>query len=128
MEYIYSLVSKPEILIVLDEVDGRKQYTFKGKKGEPIKLPTFMDRENITGKVIIDTSKSKKFEHTGIKIEIIGSIEHHTDKKSSTKFIALTRDLEAPGVLTNDKTQIPFKFTNVEKQYETYMGNNMEVR
>jgi len=128
MEFFNSLVTKPEIEILLDDVEGRKRHTFKDKKGELVKLPTFFDRENVSGKILINLNKTKKLEHNGIKVELIGAIEHHQDKKNSSKFIALTRDLEPPGVLTNEITQLSFKFTNVEKQYETYMGNNMQVR
>ena len=39
-----------------------------------IKLPTFYDKENVTGKVIITLNNTKKLDHQGVKIEIIGSI------------------------------------------------------
>lgn len=128
MEFFNSLVTKPDIEILIDDFEGRKRSSFKDRKGEMIKLPTFYDREDVTGKILINLNKAKKLEHNGIKIELIGSIEHHQDKKNTSKFIALTKDLEPPGVLTNEITQLSFKFTNVEKQYETYMGNNMQVR
>jgi vacuolar protein sorting-associated protein 26 len=92
------------------------------------KLPTFFDRENVSGKVIINLNKSKKFDHTGIKIELMGMIEHMHDKKNMSRFISLTRDLEPPGILTTEISNMNFNFTNVEKQYETYRGNNMSVR
>lgn len=128
MEFFSSLVTKPEIEILLDEIEGRKRHTYKDKKGENCKMVTYYDRENVSGKIVINLNKAKKLEHTGIRVELIGAIEHHQDKKNISKFISLTRDLEPPGILTNEVTQIPFKFTNVEKQYETYMGNNNQVR
>jgi len=38
------------------------------------------------------------------------------------------RDLEPPGSLSQEITNLTFNFTNVEKQYETYRGNNMIVK
>lgn len=128
MDIFNSLITKPDIEIIIDEIPDRKRHSFKSKKGETVKLPTFYDRENISGKIVINLNKAKKFEHTGIRVEVIGAIEHLQDKKNSSKFIALTRDLEPPGVLNNDVTQLNFKFTNVEKGYESYQGNNVQVR
>ena len=107
---------------------GRKKTTIKEKNGEPIKLPTFYDRENVTGKVIINLNKTKKLEHHGIKIELLGLIEHCQDKKNVSRFITLAKDLEPPGTLSTEITNFNFSFTNVEKQYESYRGNNMLVR
>jgi vacuolar protein sorting-associated protein 26 len=97
-------------------------------KNEFIKLPTYHDRENVIGKVIINLNKIKNLEHKGIKIELMGVIENLQDKKSISRFIALTRDLEPPGTMTNEITNLTFAFNNVEKQYETYRGNNVQVR
>lgn len=91
-------------------------------------MPTFYDRENITGKVIINLNKTKKLEHQGIKIELLGLIENYQDKKNSSRFITLAKDLEPPGVLNNEITNFNFNFNNVDKQFETYRGNNMLVK
>lgn len=122
------MISKPTIDIIIDEIPGRKKLEIKEKSGEGVKLATFRDRENITGKVIINLNKIKKFEHKGIKIELIGMIENLHDKKNVSKFINLTKDLEPPAFITTEITNINFSFTNVEKQYETFRGNNMQVR
>jgi vacuolar protein sorting-associated protein 26 len=66
-------------------------------------------------------------EHTGIKIELTGQIEQNTDKKNPSRFISMTRDLEPPGIINNEITNINFEFKNVEKQFETYRGNNISV-
>ncbi len=122
------MIAKPSIDIIIDEVAGRKKATIKEKGGEEVKLPTFYDRENITGKVIINLNKTKKLEHQGIKIELLGLIEHYQDKKNASRFITLAKDLEPPGTLSNEIINFNFSFTNVEKQYETYRGNNMLVK
>jgi vacuolar protein sorting-associated protein 26 len=97
-------------------------------KNEFIKLPTYHDRENVTGKVIINLNKVKSLEHKGIKIELVGIIENLQDKKSVSRFIALTKDLEPPGIISTEITNLTFSFNNVEKEYETYRGNNVQVR
>ena len=107
---------------------NRKRISIKEKNGDMTKLPTFNDRENVTGKVIINLNKTKKMEHTGIKIELVGLIENLQDKKNVSRFISLAKDLEPPGSLSTEITNLPFSFSSVEKQFETYRGNNMQVR
>jgi len=128
MDYLNSLMIKPEIEVIIDEIDGRKKHSFKNKSGEETRLATFFDREDVCGKLIINMKSVKKFEHLGIKIELIGAIEQNQDKKNCTKFITLTRDLEPPSSICNEVTTLPFRFTNVEKQYESYFGVAMRVR
>ena len=57
MDFFNSLVSKPEMEIIIDEIQGRKKSTFKRKNDEKIKMPTFHDRETISGKVIVNLNK-----------------------------------------------------------------------
>ncbi len=121
-------MAKPSIDIIIDEVPGRKKTKIRVKNGDNIRLPTFYDRENISGKIIINLNKTKKLEHQGIKIELFGLIEHYQDKKNISRFITLAKDLEPAGSLSQEITNFNFSFSNVEKQYETYRGNNMMVR
>jgi vacuolar protein sorting-associated protein 26 len=121
-------MSKPTVDIIINEIPGRKRFTIKEKSGESLSLPAFSDREDVSGKVIINLNKIKKLEHTGIKIELIGLIEQINDKKNASRFITITRDLEPSGILTNEVTNLSFEFKNVEKQYETFRGNNIIVK
>jgi len=121
-------MNKPTVDIIINEVPGRKRYNVREKSGESLKLPTFYDREDISGKVIINLNKIKKLEHTGIKIDLTGQIEQLNDKKNVSRFITITRDLEPAGIITNEVTNINFEFKNVEKQFETYRGNNILVK
>lgn len=43
-------------------------------------------------------------------------------------FISLTKELSPPGTLFQPMTEIPFLFKHVEKEYESYMGRNVNVR
>ncbi len=121
-------MNKPTVDIIINEVPGRKRFTVREKTGEAVKLPTFHDREDICGKVIINLNKLKKLEHTGVKIELTGLIEQTSDKKNASRFITITRDLLPAEIITNEVTNISFEFKNVEKQYETYRGNNICVK
>ena len=58
----------------------------------------------------------------------MGLIENVEDKKNSSRFIALAKDLEPPGVLSQEVTTLNFNFNNVEMQYETYRGAKVVVR
>jgi vacuolar protein sorting-associated protein 26 len=58
----------------------------------------------------------------------MGLIEHNEDKKNVSRFIALAKDLEPPGILSQEVTTLNFNFNNVEMQYETYRGSKMTVR
>ena len=78
--------------------------------------------ETVSGKVIINLGRSKKFEHKGIKLELCGVIQGLKDAKDTLKFISLTQDLETIGMLTTEVNTYPFKFMNVQKQFETYRG------
>lgn len=81
-----------------------------------------MDKEDVSGKVIINLGKNKTFEHKGIKIELLGIIEGTKDKKDILRFISLTTELEPIGILSTEVSTYPFKFQNVQKQYDTYRG------
>lgn len=128
MEFFSSLVSKPDLDIVIDEIEGRNKFTFASRRGEEMKLPTFYDREHVSGRIIINLKSAKKFEHNGIRVELVGCIENLVDKKNISKFITLIRDLEPAGIITSEITTLPFKFTNVEKQYESYVGTSVQIR
>jgi vacuolar protein sorting-associated protein 26 len=58
----------------------------------------------------------------------LGVIENLTDKKNVSKFITLTKDLEPPGQLSGEITNLNFSFNSVEKQFETYRGTSVQVR
>lgn len=136
MNFINSLVTKPEIEIEIDEIQPRKKYIYKQKlknkltsKTELIEtsVPVFYDRESIIGKVNINIKSLQKYEHEGIKIDLIGQIEDKKAKKT-IKFITISKELEPSSILSNENSSFSFKFQNVQKQYETYIGSNMNVR
>ncbi|CAO3644746.1 unnamed protein product [Cunninghamella echinulata] len=69
----------------------------------------------------------KQFEHNGIKVEFVGSIELFYDRGKTHEFLTLSQELAAPGEL-RQSASFDFEFKNVEKQYECYNGINVKLR
>jgi len=100
----------------------------KNDAGELEPTYLFTGRDTIAGQVLVKLGKKgQKLEHIGIKIELIGQIELLYDRGNPYEFTSLVRELEAPGDLNDDKSY-PFEFKNVDKQFETYSGNNVRLR
>ena len=64
-----------DIEIRLDGEDARDMVEFKtGGKERKEKAPLYKDGESVKGTVIVRPKDGKKLEHTGIKVNLIGSI------------------------------------------------------
>lgn len=107
--------------------DNLKRAEQRNENGEIEQLYLFTNEDTIAGKVHVKFNKAKKIEHIGMKIELIGQIELLYDRGNPYEFTSLVRELDPPGVLTQDQSY-DFEFTDVEKQYETYSGNNVRLR
>jgi vacuolar protein sorting-associated protein 26 len=103
------------------------QVAQKNENGEEEKLFLFTGSDTIQGNVHVKLNKSKKVEHIGMKIELIGHIELLYDRGNPYEFTSLVRELEPPGELTEDKSYA-FEFANVEKHHESYSGSNVKLR
>jgi len=107
-------------------IKGRPLKTLKHRDGGVSELVIFQGDEPIRGEVTV-IPKSKKLEHIGIKIELVGQTEMFDDKVNATEFTSLVRELDAPGLLYNEKSY-PFDFSNIQKPYESYSGLNVKLR
>lgn len=76
---------------------------------------------------MINLLKSRRLDHLGIRVELVGVIENLYDKTQSSTFLQLVRDLEPPGALTDNMTY-DFAFNRVEKQFESYNGIVVRLR
>lgn len=85
------------------------------------------DGEDVKGTVTVNLNKGKKLEHSGIRVELIGQLENLIDAKQSSTFLQLVRDLDPPGVLTDNQTY-NFEFKKSEKQFESYNGIMVRIR
>jgi len=97
----------------------------KDRKGERGHI--FTDGEDVFGTGIVQVRPGKKLDHQGIKVELIGQVDMINDKSASYDFFSITKDLEPPGALFESK-QYKWKFGSVDKQNETYCGQNARLR
>jgi len=116
----------------LSDVANRKTVEVINEKGKTERPFLFFGHEGISGKVFVSLSKSKRIEHTGIKIEFVGDIEMFYDRGSHYEFISVVQELAPPGELSDDKT-FEFNFTSVEAlsssaAYESHNGINVKLR
>ncbi|KAJ5929461.1 Vacuolar protein sorting-associated protein 26 [Penicillium verhagenii] len=116
-----------DIDVILDDLDDRQTVDAKLDKGRRERVPLYMDGESVKGAVTIRPKDGKRLEHTGIKVQFIGTIEMFYDRGNHYEFLSLVQELAAPGELLHPQT-FPFNFKNVEKQYESYNGINVKLR
>ncbi|PTB69923.1 vacuolar sorting protein [Trichoderma citrinoviride] len=66
-----------DIDIVLDDPDNRTMVDVKLDKNRREKAPLYMDGESVKGAVTVRPKDGKRLEHTGIKVQFIGTIGTH---------------------------------------------------
>lgn len=123
----YFFATPVDIDIVLDDADERSMVDVKLDKNRREKAPLYMDGESVKGAVTVRPKDGKRLEHTGIKVQFIGTIEMFFDRGNHYEFLSLVQELAAPGELQHPQT-FDFNFKNVEKQYESYNGINVKLR
>jgi vacuolar protein sorting-associated protein 26 len=134
-----------DIDIVLEDADDRAMVDVKTDKNRREKVPLYMDGESVKGAITVRPKDGKRLEHTGIKVQFIGTIgvfessfpvgeytklgrvEMFFDRGNHYEFLSLGQELAAPGELQHPQT-FEFNFKNVEKQYESYNGINVRLR
>ncbi|CAL8134558.1 unnamed protein product [Orchesella dallaii] len=117
----------PEIELILDGEDTRNKVEVKNEDGKIEACPLYFDGETISGQVKTTLRKGSKYEHTGIKVELVGVIEVYYDRGNPDNFLTLHKELARPGDLLQNQL-FKFEFPNVEKPYETYTGTNVKLR
>ncbi|MCJ1441256.1 MAG: Vacuolar protein sorting-associated protein 26 [Stictis urceolatum] len=125
MSYFFS--TPLDIDIVLEDADDRPAVNLKTEKERMEKAPLYADGESVKGAVTIRPKDGKRLEHTGIKVQFIGTIDMFFDRGTNHEFLSLGQELAAPGDLQHPQT-FEFNFKNVEKQYESYNGINVKLR
>ena len=112
------------------KADGEKRETIKvdgGADNTKMELPIFTHGESIEGTVRVVLPPGKKMDHIGIRLEIIGIIDLFYDRSNSQEFTSRCDELETQGQLDKTK-EYSFKFDNVNMQYESYNGTNVQLR
>ncbi|KKA28388.1 hypothetical protein TD95_000186 [Thielaviopsis punctulata] len=141
----YFFQTPVDIDIVLQDADSRQMVDVRLDKNRREKAPLYMDGEGVKGSVTVRPKDGKRLEHTGIKVQFIGTIaksktvlypsrlrlttttEMSFDRSNHYEFLSLVQELAAPGELQHPQT-FDFNFRNVEKQYESYNGINVKLR
>ncbi|ODM91839.1 Vacuolar protein sorting-associated protein 26B [Orchesella cincta] len=117
----------PDIEITLDGEDSRKKAVVRTEGGKQEAYPLYLDGETVSGEVKMNLRKGSKYEHLGVKVELLGQIEVYYDRGNQDCFLTLHRELARPGDLLPNQI-FKFEFPNVEKPYETYTGANVKLR
>jgi len=63
-----------DIDIVLEDSDERQTVDVKLDKNRKEKVPLYLDGESVKGQVTVRPKDGKRLEHTGIKVQFIGTI------------------------------------------------------
>ncbi|KAK9867566.1 hypothetical protein WJX84_004926 [Apatococcus fuscideae] len=116
------------------------QLEFRRKDGQPVKnatvkvkglgteqLPLFNNKDSIYGEIKVSNIPGKKFEHQGIKVQLLGQIELASERGHPHDFLSLVRDLSPPGDLVQQE-KYSFEFNDVEMQYDSYRGLQVRLR
>ncbi|EFJ42180.1 hypothetical protein VOLCADRAFT_77226 [Volvox carteri f. nagariensis] len=99
----------------------------KNKSGETEEIALFTNKDSIFGEIRVTPLTTKKFEHQGIRVQLVGQIELLSERGSPHDFVNLVRELAPGGELQASKT-FPFEFQNVELQYDSYRGSQVRCR
>ena len=71
---LFSFSTPLDIDIVLADTDDRPSVDVKLDKNRREKAPLYLDGETVKGAVTIRPKDGKRLEHTGIKVQFIGTI------------------------------------------------------
>lgn len=99
MSYFFS--TPVDIDIVLEDADERQMVDVKLDKNRREKAPLYMDGESVRGAVTVRPKDGKRLEHTGIKVQFIGTI----GTRSSLTSIFLESCSIRPSSLRNELRQ-----------------------
>jgi vacuolar protein sorting-associated protein 26 len=87
----YFFATPVDIDVVLDDADERSMVDVKLDKNRREKAPLYMDGESVKGAVTVRPKDGKRLEHTGIKVQFIGTIGTAPDPRPARCWIGLRR-------------------------------------
>ena len=100
-----------------------------GPKETPLYI--YQDDADVEGSVVFRLPPGKKAEHLGIKVQFLGRIDMSMgvhEGRPNYDFVSLSKELAPPGTLYQSETILPFRFKNMDKEFESYKGRNVSVR
>lgn len=122
---LYGILGNSQIAITIKDADKKKALKFYDKNGQVLaQIPVFKNDDSLHGTVKISIGKSKKLDHQGIRVELIGRAETPPIKNSD--FISTNKELDPTGSLLEDR-EYEFSFNRFDKPFETYIGNKAKI-
>jgi len=119
------LGSVVKIEIELANSEERPQAEVTISDGKIEKLPLYVSDEGVSGTVKIHLdANTKKVEHMGIKVALVGVIK--STSGNVHEFLNSSKDLEPQGILTESKSY-SFNFDTIDKPHESYNGINISL-
>lgn len=97
MSYFFS--TPVDIDIVLEDTDDRSMVDVKLDKNRREKAPLFMDGESVKGAVTVRPKDGKRLEHTGIKVQFIGTIGTMLRRQPFLDNLSESRAACSPGAI-----------------------------
>ena len=92
-------------------------------------VPLFGDGEAIRGKLIVKVESGKRLEHTGLALELLGSIEQELDHSAAGhEVLSASRALQSSGQVLEGDESFAFDFANVGTLYDSYYGRRVTLR
>lgn len=122
-----------DIEIHLEGEDQRESIEVKTTKGRKETLLLYKDGETVKGSITLRPRDSKKVEISGVKVQLLGTIDVQNDAASGSKptqsddFLSFAQELESFKEINGVETY-QFEFRNVEKSYESYRGIHARLR
>lgn len=111
--------------------DRKRTAVVKGKAGaEAEELPLYSNHDSIFGEVKLTPLTTKRVEHAGVRVQLVGQIELASERGTFHDFISLARELSPPGdvATTAAGRPLPFEFRAVELPYDSYRGLQVRCR
>ena len=97
--------------------------------------------QDVAGNIILQSNPNTNnvMEHLGVSVQFIGRVDmsnssaqlqHSNYNSNGTEydFISMSKELLPPGILYDRMTTLPFKFKNIDIEYESYTGRMVAVR
>ena len=97
--------------------------------------------QDVAGNIILQSNPNTTnvMEHLGVSVQFIGRVDmsnssaqlqHSNYNSNGTEydFISMSKELLPPGILYDRMTTLPFKFKNIDIEYESYTGRMVAVR
>lgn len=89
----YFFATPVDIDVVLEDGDDRSMVDVKLDKSRREKAPLYMDGESVKGSVTVRPKDGKRLEHTGIKVQFIGTIGTAPHQASSASSMMRSKNI-----------------------------------